>query len=108
METIYTWQIVIVIAVVTAMLRFLPFIIFRSHTSRPTFITKLSQLLPYAIMGMLVVYCLKDTTFNTVSSFLPQLIACVVAILLHVWKRNTLISIVCSTVCYMVLVQIVF
>lgn len=108
METFYTWQVVIVIAVVTALLRFLPFIIFKSDRTTPKFITKLSKLLPYAIMGMLVVYCLKDTNFISLSSFIPQLIACFIAIILHVWKRNTLISIVCSTICYMILVQVVF
>lgn len=108
METFYTWQVIVVIAVVTALLRFLPFIIFKSDGTTPKFITKLSKLLPYAIMGMLVVYCLKDTNFISLSSFMPQLIACFIAIILHVWKRNTLISIVCSTICYMILVQIVF
>ena len=108
METFYTWQVIVVIAVVTALLRFLPFIIFKSDRTTPKFITKLSKLLPYAIMGMLVVYCLKDTNFISLSSFMPQLIACFIAIILHVWKRNTLISIVCSTICYMILVQIVF
>ena len=108
METFYTWQGIVVIAVVTALLRFLPFIIFKSDRTTPKFITKLSKLLPYAIMGMLVVYCLKDTNFISLSSFIPQLIACFIAIILHVWKRNTLISIVCSTICYMILVQVVF
>lgn len=108
METFYTWQGIVVIAVVTALLRFLPFIIFKSDRPTPKFITKLSKLLPYAIMGMLVVYCLKDINFISLSSFMPHLIACFIAIILHVWKRNTLISIVFSTICYMVLVQFLF
>ncbi len=58
--------------------------------------------------GMLVVYCLKKVTFTSISGFLPQLIACLVVGVLYVWKRNTLISIVCGTVCYMILVQMVF
>ena len=108
METLYTWQVVLIIAIVTALLRFLPFIIFRSNSSTPKFIEKLGKLLPYAIMGMLVVYCLKDTSFINIASFMPQLIACGVAVVLHVWKRNTLISILFSTICYMVLIQVVF
>ena len=59
-------------------------------------------------MGMLVVYCLRSTSFASVSGFLPQLIACLAVVLLHVWKRNTLLSILGGTVSYMLLVQLVF
>ena len=97
-----------VCAVVTAALRFLPFVIFGENRKTPEVITYLGKVLPFAIMGMLVVYCLKATGFGAVSEFLPQVIACVVVGALYVWKRNTLISIVCGTVCYMLLVQLVF
>lgn len=59
-------------------------------------------------MGMLVVYCLKGVALSSLSGWVPSLIACVVVGLLHVWKRNTLLSILGGTVCYMVLVQTVF
>ena len=103
-----TWLIVAVISLVTILLRFLPFLIFNGNRKTPVIIEKLSKILPYAIMGMLVVYCLKDLNFTSVSGCLPQIIACVVVGVLYVWKRNTLLSIVCGTICYMVLVQLVF
>ena len=103
-----TWITVAVISLVTILLRFLPFLIFRGNRKTPAIIEKLGRILPYAIMGMLVVYCLKDMDFSGVSGFLPQIIACAVVGVLYIWKRNTLVSIVCGTICYMVLVQVVF
>ena len=108
MTDLHTWYIVAVISLVTAMLRFLPFIIFNEKRKTPEIINKLSKILPFSIMGMLVVYCLKDLNFTSMSNYLPQFIACIIVGVLHVWKRNTLISIVCGTVCYMILVQFVF
>ncbi|MBQ9766338.1 MAG: AzlD domain-containing protein [Lachnospiraceae bacterium] len=108
MNNYYVWIAVAVIALITAMLRFLPFVVFNGNKKTPAIIEKLSKVLPYAVMGMLVVYCLKDTSFESVSGFLPQLIACMVVGVLYVWKRNTLISIVTGTVCYMIMVQMVF
>lgn len=104
----HTWYLVAVIALVTAAIRFLPFVIFNGNGKTPKIIEKLGKVLPCAIMGMLVVYCLKDISFGSVSGFLPQIIACLVVTILYVWKRNTLISIICGTVCYMILVQMVF
>lgn len=108
MTDMHTWLIVAVIALVTILLRFLPFLIFRGNRKTPKIIEKLGRILPYAIMGMLVVYCLKDISFADVGGFLPQLIACAVVAVLYVWRKNTLLSIVCGTVCYMLLVQLVF
>ncbi len=104
----YVWCTIAVIALVTALLRFLPFSIFSGNRKTPKIVEKLGRVLPYAIMGMLVVYCLKDLSFASAPGFLPQLIACAVVVVLHVWKRNTLVSIIGGTVCYMVLVQLVF
>ena len=64
--------------------------------------------MPYAIKGMLVIYCLRGISFTAAANFLPELIACAVVVLAHVWKRNTLLSIISGTVCYMLLVQFVF
>lgn len=108
MADLHTWLVVAVISLVTILLRFLPFIIFNGNRKTPKLIEKLGSILPYAIMGMLVVYCLKDINFASVSSYLPALIAGLVVGGLYVWKRNTLISIICGTVCYMVLVQMIF
>ena len=100
--------IVAVISLVTIGLRFLPFLIFNGKRSTPEFVTYLGRILPYAIMGMLVVYCLKGISITAAPYGLPEFIACVAVVLLHLWKRNTLISIVGGTVCYMFLVQVVF
>ena len=108
MTDLYTWLIVAVIALVTALLRFLPFVVFNDNRKTPKIIEKLGRILPYAIMGMLVIYCLKEISFTNTSGFAPMLISCVVVGVLYVWKRNTLISIVCGTLCHMLLVQIVF
>ena len=108
MNDLYTWGAVAIIALVTALIRFLPFVIFGGKRRVPRIIEKLGRLLPCAIIGMLVVYCLRDTNFTAASAFLPQLIACLVVGVLYVWKRNTLISIISGTVCYMLLVQLVF
>ena len=99
---------VAVISGVTALLRFLPFIIFNGSKKTPKIIEKLSKTLPYAVMGMLVVYCLKDISFLATANYLPAVIASLLVGVLFVWKRSTLLSIVCGTVCYMLLVQLVF
>lgn len=108
MTDLQVWISIAVIALVTAGLRFLPFLIFTGERKTPRFIEKLSRTLPFAIMAMLVVYCLKGIHFTDIAGFLPELISCGVVGLLHIWKRNTLLSILCGTVCYMLLVQLVF
>lgn len=108
MNDLHVWLTVAVIALVTALTRFLPFMIFRGERKTPAIIEKLGRTLPFAIMGMLVVYCLKGVTVTSLSGFLPELIACAVVAALYLWRRNTLVSIVAGTVCYMLLVQLVF
>ena len=99
---------VAVIALVTMSTRFLPFLIFRENHQTPKIITYLGKVLPCAIMGMLVVYCMKDVAFLAYPYGLPELIGCTVVAVLHIWKRNSLLSIGVGTVCYMLLVQLVF
>lgn len=108
MNDLHTWLTVAVIALVTALIRFLPFAVWRGNKKVPKIIEKLGKILPYAVMGMLVVYCLKGVKFERISGFVPELIACLAVGATYVWKRNTLISIICGTVCYMVLIQAVF
>ena len=108
MTDLHAWGIVAVIALVTAAIRFLPFVLFSDSRKTPGIIEKLGRMLPFAIMGMLLVYCLKGMHFTSVSGFLPPLIACAVVGILYVWKRSTLLSIICGTLCYMFLVQLVF
>lgn len=108
MTDLHAALIIAVIALVTAVLRFLPFLIFGENRKTPPLISYLGQVLPYAIMGMLVVYCLKGISLTTFPFGIPELIGCTVVTLLHIWKRNTLLSIGTGTVCYMLMVQFIF
>ena len=99
---------ILVCALVTAATRFLPFLIFGNTDKTPVFITTLSKVLPCAIIGMLVVYCLKDVTFLAYPYGIPEILGCAAVAALHVWKRNSLLSIGIGTIFYMVLVQLVF
>ncbi len=95
-----------VMAAVTMLLRFLPFIIFRKRT--PEYVSYLGRVLPLAIMGMLVVYCLRDINPAVWPSGIPEIISVAFVAGVQLWKRNTLLSILAGTVLYMVLVQTVF
>ena len=105
MHSVY---LVAVISVVTLLLRLLPLWVFGNGQQTPTIIQYLGKVLPYAIMGMLVVFCLKGVSLVSAPHGIPELIACGTVIGLHVWKRNTALSIVGGTVVYMLLVQLVF
>ena len=98
---------VAVIALVTMALRFLPFLLLRNRET-PKFVAYLGKVLPFSIMGMLVVYCLRQISFTALPFGIPEILACGTVVLLHLWKRNTLLSIISGTVLYMVLVQRVF
>jgi branched-subunit amino acid transport protein AzlD len=93
---------------VTMATRFIPFLIFGEKRKTPAIIEYLGTVLPCAIMGMLVVYCLKDISFLASPFGIPEIISCIVVAALHIWKRNSLLSIGAGTVCYMLLVQLVF
>ena len=99
---------ILVIAAVTAALRFIPFILFSGDKQTPEIISYLGKVLPYSIMAMLVVYCLKSVNLLSFPFGIPELIGVAAVVLLHIWKRNTLISIAGGTVCYMLLIQFVF
>lgn len=100
--------VIAVTAVVTAVLRFIPFLIFGGKRETPAYISYLGRLLPYAVMAMLVVYCLRNISFAAAPFGAPELMSCAVVALLHVWKRSSILSILGGTVCYMLLVQLVF
>ena len=93
-------------ALVTALIRALPFLIFRKRT--PRYISYLGKVLPSAIIGMLVVYCLKGADLFSATHGIPEFAATLLTALLHAWKRNVLLSIAAGTFCYMLLVQVVF
>lgn len=107
MSPVYAALTIAVAALVTMGLRFLPFLIFNKKET-PAYIVWLGNVLPYAIMGMLVVFCLKDVQIFSGSHGIPELIASISVVLLHLWKRNSLISIVGGTAIYMLLIQVVF
>lgn len=102
------YAVFIVIVLVTMLTRFLPFWIFGENRKTPAIITYLGKALPYSVMAMLCVYCLKGLDFSAPGSFLPELLCTALVAGLHIWKRNTLLSIGVGTVAYMLLVQLVF
>lgn len=95
-----------VMAAVTMLLRFLPFLVFRKET--PPYIVYLGRVLPPAIIGMLVVYCLNDVSLLEKPFGLPELIAAACVVCAQVLKRNSLLSILAGTAIYMVLIQAAF
>lgn len=90
----------------TILLRFLPFLIFRKKV--PSYIVYLGKVLPPAIIGMLVIYCLRNTRVLSAPFGLPELISALIIVILHAWRRNSLLSILSGTLAYMLLVQVVF
>lgn len=96
-------------AVATIITRFFPFAVFQSKKRQtPKFIEYLGKALPAAVFAMLVVYCLRNVEILSGTHGLPELIAIIVVVLLHLWKKQMLLSIAGGTVCYMLLVQFVF
>ena len=108
MVNAHTFYAIAVMALITALLRFLPFLIFKGKASTPAIVEKLGRLLPSAVIAMLVVYCMKDVHFSGAAGYMPALLASLLVGVLHIWKRNTLLSVTSGTVCYMLLVQFVF
>lgn len=103
-----SFLIILIVAGVTFLTRVLPFLIFPANKPTPKFVIYLGKTLPPAIIGMLVVYCLKGVAPLSWPFGIPEAVAVLAVVLLHVWKRNNLISICGGTILYMVLVQFVF
>ena len=99
---------VAVVALGTMATRFLPFLLFPAGKSTPKFIQYLGRVLPGAVFGLLVVYCLKNVQLLGGSHGIPEAVAIGVVVLLHLWKKQILISVAGGTVVYMLLVQLVF
>lgn len=111
MTTMTLPQQIITVAVAvlaTLLTRFLPFILFPAGKPTPKYIQYLGKVLPAAVFGLLVIYCLKDVSILSGSHGLPELIALAAVAALHLWKRQMLLSIAGGTACYMLLVQLVF
>ncbi len=103
MNDTHAFLIIIISGFITILLRFIPFFAFRKK--RPDFIIYLGKVLPFATMSMLLVYCLRKTNFLESPYGIPEIIASFTVIALHIWKRNTLLSIVAGTAIYMYLVN---
>jgi branched-subunit amino acid transport protein AzlD len=99
---------ILIMALITAALRFAPFFVFGQGKATPKIIIKLGLVLPFAIMGMLVVYCLKDVSVVNFPHGLPEMISIVLVAFLHIWKKNVLLSMIAGTACYMILIQTFF
>ena len=108
MNKIHSVILIAVIAAVTMMLRFLPFLIFNGRRKVPKYIIFLGEKLPYAIIGMLIIYCLRNVSFGAAADWIPSFLGVAIVVVLHVWKRNTLLSIIGGTLIYMLLVQVAF
>lgn len=91
-------------AIVTMATRFLPFVVFRRET--PEYVSYLGRVLPPAIIGMLVVYCLRDVSLAASPHGIPELVAVACVVAVQAWRRNSLASILVGTVVYMALVQV--
>lgn len=105
-----TQQIIIIgmVIVGTVLTRFLPFLVFPTEKPTPKYIQYLGTGLPSAVFGLLVVYCLKDVSIFAGDHGIPEMLSVAVVIGLHIWKRQMLLSIAGGTLCYMLLVQMVF
>ncbi len=99
---------ILILAIVTLIIRALPFILFRGKEV-PAFITYLGKVLPYALIAMLVIYCLKDVSFASGGTYMiPEIISIIFIVIIHKLKHNMLLSVGCGTLLYMSLVQLVF
>ena len=105
MNDTYISMMIAVMAIVTIVLRFLPFIVFDHGEQLPEWITYLGKVLPPAIMSMLLVYCLRNINLVEGNHGFPEVICVGIAMLIHNWKRNTLLSIGVSTLLYMIIIQ---
>ncbi|OUP21654.1 branched-chain amino acid transporter AzlD [Lachnoclostridium sp. An196] len=105
-----TQQIITIAIVVlgTMLTRFLPFLLFPAGKPTPKYVRYLGKVLPPAVFGMLVIYCLKNVSIFTGSHAIPEMLSIALVVALHLWKRQMLLSIAGGTVCYMLLVQLVF
>lgn len=99
--------VVLTAALVTAALRFAPFILFPPGKKTPAIVLYLGRVLPYAVVGMLVVYCLRQVAFMAVGRWLPEAVSVALVALSYWYKRNSLLSIVAGTACYMILLRTV-
>lgn len=96
------------IILATLIMRFAPFVAFPDNKPTPKFIQYMGKVLPAAVFGLLIVYCLKNVNVLEGSHGIPELIGIAITAALHLWKKQMLLSISAGTISYMLLVQFVF
>lgn len=96
-----------ILAVVTFMTRALPFLIFSRDKKTPKYIQYLGSVLPLAVFGMLVVYCLKDVEWMQGVHGIPEVLGILATVLIHVWRRQLFLSIATGTIVYMILIRVI-
>lgn len=99
---------VAMVVLATMLTRFVPFLIFPEGKPVPKYVQYLGKVLPPAVFGLLIIYCLKNVKFFSGSHGIPEFISIILVIALHRWKRQMLLSIASGTICYMLLVQLMF
>ena len=104
----YLILMIIVAGVCTFATRLFPFALFGGKKEVPKFLKYLGNVLPVAILGILIVYCLKDFENGDINYIIPQLIGVAMTAIVHIWKRNTLLSIAVGTIGYMLLIHFAF
>jgi branched-subunit amino acid transport protein AzlD len=104
----YTLSAILVMAIVTFGTRVAPFILFGKNQSTPKYIVYLGNNLPPAVIAMLIIYCLRNVSLSAFPFGIPEVIGVVTVAILHIWKRNNLISIIGGTGLYMIAVQFIF
>lgn len=98
---------ILVVVIGTMLTRFLPFIVFPEGRTPPKYIMYLGKVLPYSVIGLLVVYCMKDAFYDSYHG-LPEIIASVITAALQKWRHNMLLSMAVGTISYMIMVQFIF
>lgn len=101
-----TLCVLLVCAIITFASRVLPFLIFRNKQV-PGLVTYLGKVLPMAIMCVLVFYCVRSVSFQSPGGYLPEVLALAVTAAIHLWRKNTFLSIFCGTACYMLLLHFI-
>ena len=108
MSAMYPYWAVGICATATILLRAVPFLLFGGRKEPSALLSFLGKVLPFSIIGMLVIYCLRSVRFSSPEQWVPELAAGIAVVLLHLWRKNSLVSIIGGTALYMFLIQVVF
>lgn len=108
LSTGYSISIILIMSIITFGLRAAPFILFSRNRTTPKVITYLGNGLPPAVIGMLIIYCVRNVSVQAFPYGLAEMFSIAFVAILHLWRKNTLLSIVGGTLLYMVFVQFIF